>query len=324
MTGQNPMLEKVQKLLDKAFSTTFEEEKKSLLAKADELMMKFSIDEFMLQDPDRPMTARPIKGSEPELRTMEVYPQDRYWDMDYEVRNGLVGMFQSCATHFGCRLNYAAAGQMKVVGYPADLDWLDMMFLSLKLDFMKQIDPSVAVNEPWTVSLLALKQSGRKWEDIHKMLQVHPNYDYKGMAWERRMGVRFTGIYKKWRDEHPDEPANVSSPKMWREDFIIGYCHRISGRLYEMRKSTLSGNDNLPALLADKKSKVDEYYDEWFPPPPPVDTSNLPKVKAVTRYRAPKYRAVSTAARSAGASAANRADLNQRNSRMGGSPKGEL
>lgn len=320
--AEDRILNKVQKLLDKAWSTTFDEERKSLLAKADALMIKYTIDSMLLQDPNRPNTAKPIAGQEPELRTMSYYESDRYWDIEYEVRQAMLDLFVALAKHLGCRSTGYSQGSCKVVGYPTDLEFLDMMYLTLKLDFMKRVDPQVSSQMSWTDNLLAFKQAGFKWEDIHEKMRFGlADYPYSGMAWERKMGVRFTGIYKKWRDENPDEPANLSSPKLWREDFILGYTSRIGQRLIEMREATVKSDDNLPALIDDKNKKVNDAFLSFFPPqPPPKVTSNGKPV----RYRQPKLRAVSMQARQAGAAAANRADLNQRNSRVGRGSAGEL
>jgi hypothetical protein len=317
---EETILAKVQKLLDKAWSTNYEEEKQSLLNKAEELMQRYSIEQFQLQDPSRANTAGEVKGSKPEARDMVAYPHIS----EYEVYNSIFNMFHALARHLGCRVGPrkqgAGFGTYIVVGYPADLDFLEMMHQSLQLHFLSKVDPAVTPEVSWEMNLIALKQAGYKWEQIHYRLRDgHREYPNTG-PWERSIGVRFTAIYKKWRDAHPDEPANVSSPKMWRQDFMIGYCSGIGARLYDMRQDLLANDKNLPALLDDKKSLVDEMFEELFPPPPPVKVTSDNKP---VRYGRTRYRAMSTAARAAGGSAARQADLTGRAGRVSGA-KGEL
>lgn len=320
-TTEDPILSRVQKLLDKAWSTTFDGEKESLLAKAEELMQKYSIEQFMLLDPARSTTAGSVKFAKPEARAMVAYPPN----LDYEVYNAVWQMFYSLARHMGVRVGPRKPdspwGTYIVVGYPADLDFLQMMHQGLQLHFLSKIDPHVTPETTWEVNLIALKQAGFKWQDIHNKLRKHPDYPNQ-CPWERSIGVRFTAIYKRWRDANPDEPANLSSPAMWRQDFIIGYCRGIDARLVEMRQAVIANDANLPALLADKKSEVDNVFDELYPPPPPVKPDPNAKIRPV-RYARPRYRMVSAAARAAGGGAAKTADLTGRAGRVGGS-RGEL
>jgi hypothetical protein len=309
---EDPILIKVQKLLDKAWSTEFDGEKQSLLAKADALMVKYSIDQLAILDPSRPNTAKAIAGQKPEMRLMTVVSDYS----DTEVWHAMFDLFRALAEHLGCVTTYRDASyySMNVVGYPADLDFLEMMYVSLKLDFMQRVDPQVVPSITWQENLLALKLSGRKWERIHEMLrQDHPNYPHKGM-WERRFGVQFTGIYKKYRDLYPEEPANIGNPQTWRTDFCLGYVRGIRSRLREMRAATVAESDNLPALIKSKRDEVNSMFAEMFPP---VKVERFSDGKPI-RYSKVKERAVSHAAQAAGGAAAQRADLNQRNSRLGG------
>lgn len=318
---EDKILDKVQKLLDKAWSTTFEAEKASLLAKAEALMLKHSLDSIMLQDPSRPNTARAPRGQTPEIRTMAVFQSEGYWSIDPEIRNAMFGLLSAVADHLGCRTTYQGTHyhEMKIVGFPADLEMVEMMYLGLKLDFTTRMDPKIVSSLSWQLNLLALKQAGRKWEDIHLMLQDHPGYPHKG-SWQRKFGVQFTGIYKKWRDENPDEPANTGSPKMWRTDFCLGYVQGIRTRMYEMRRAAMEGSDNLPALLKDKKQVVNDFFACEFPPVEVVLDANAKPIK----WTKPKSRAVSVAALAAGNAAAQHADINHRNSRVSGGVRGEI
>lgn len=318
MSDDDPILQRVQKLVDKAWSTTFTAERDSLLAKAEALMLKYSLDQFKLLDPNRPQTAAPIKGQDPELRTIWYFGEGTY--VNYEVATPIWQMFYALARHLQCRIGVDRSDYAKVVGYPADLDFLEMMFLSLKLHLLSKVDPHVTSDLSWEQNLIAFKQAGFKWQDIHLKLQNHPFYPYHNQVWQRNMGVRFTAVYKRYRDANPNEPANTGNPAVWRRDFIEAYVMEIGDRLRRMRHAALEENRLLPALLNDKGNALERYFMELFPPPPPyIPPPPDPNAKPPKpmRYRAPKYVAMSHAAMAAGRSAAQTADLNQRGARVG-------
>lgn len=320
MEDQDPILRKVQKLVDKAWSTQFEHEKEALLAKADALMLKYSLDQFALLDPAR-ATQAPIKGQDPEMRDIR-YFGDELRTYDEQIMSTAHTIFYNLASHCGCKVGYFGWYNSKVVGYPADLDFLEMLFLSLKLDLLRRVDPQIVKEITWELNLVALKQAGRKWTVIHDMLQKHPNYKYSDQAWSHSIGVAFTGVYKKWRDANPDEPHNVANPTMWRRDFMEGYAIGIVRRLRDMRAASIQENKNLPALISSKTKSLDDLFNELWPPVEYKDTGS--SKSKVQRYRAPKQRAFSAAAQAAGLSAAQQADLSDRGGRVGNSTKGAI
>ena len=319
----DPILQKVQKLVDKAWSTQFPAERDALLAKADALMLRYSLDSYMLLDPKRSNTAAPIKGQSPEMREMWYFGEKvRSTTVidDYDIIDDIAKMFYRLAQHFHVRIGYYGWSSAKVVGYPADLDFLDMMFLSIKLHLLGKIDPHVTRDLTWKENLCALKQAGFKWEDIHAKLDGLPDYPFNGKPW--RAGGKgfsaFPNAYNKWLRENPDEQANYGSPALWRRGFVHAYSDMIGYRLREMARESAQTVDNLPALLKSKDSGLDELFNELFPPveyvAPPVDPNAKQKV---IKYKEPKPKAVSYAAMRAGEAAARTADLNQRGARVG-------
>jgi hypothetical protein len=324
----DPILRKVQKLVDKAWSSQFPHERDALLAKADALMLRYSIDQFMLLDPSRPQTAKPIAGQSPELREMWYFGQgnDPYKAglNDREVIGAIHQMFYKLARHFGCRVGHFGWSYSKVVGYPADLDFLEMMFLSLKLHLLSRVDPKVSHDLSWKVNLVALKQAGFKWEEIHRKLDGLPDYPFNGKPWVAggKGFSAFPNTYNKWLKDHPDEPANLGSPAQWRRSFVVAYEYEIGLRLAEMAAQSAKTIDNLPALLESKGNLLDKFFDEMFPPPPEVEyKASTGKLR---RYAAPKSPAMSHQAMAAGRAAARTADLSHRGSRVGGADRKEI
>lgn len=320
---EDRMLTRIQKLIDKAYGNTTEEEKKSLLAKADELMVKFSIEQFQLQDPNRPNTAPNVKGSQPELRHINFTFREEGDDpLDWDVKSAMKTMFHGVCEHLFVRIGSINSEQAHCVGYPADLDFLEMYFLGLKMHIVANLSPSVDPEITWQENLHPLKMSGRTWEAIHyKLMNGHPDYPYKDQQWERKIGVRFTAEYKKQEGNRRVTPTNM---RVWRTDFISGYVRRLQQRLIESRRETIRQNENLPALIADKKSVVDEALWAQFPDLRPCpegcqcDKCHICSDKECQRVRcrrsrmpAPRvrYRNLNTSAYNAGTRIANTADI---------------
>src|SRR4029077_16640045 len=112
------LLGKIRALLAKAESTEFAEEAEALSARAQELMAKYSIDHALLaaQSGDR---------EEPSGRRIPV-------DSPYEEPKGT--LLNVIALVNRCRAVWSKdVGLMTVVGFPADLDAVELLFTSLLL-----------------------------------------------------------------------------------------------------------------------------------------------------------------------------------------------
>ncbi len=337
MEEQEGILAKVQKLLDKAWSTTFEPEKEALLAKADALMTKYSIDQFMLLDPSRPNTAAAVKAATPEVRTI-VYFQEGSLDLGLETLDLMSQLFWHLAMHNHVRIGSCGYKESKVVGYNADLDFLEMMFLGLKLHVISTVSPRCDPAKTWGENVALMKGAGYKWEQIHEKLTGHPGYPKRDAPWSKSVGLRMYDEYKKWCEANltEEEDRVKANPKQWREGFLYGYVAEVRERLARMRQESLKSNPNLPDVLASKKNPLDEMLREHFPslrPPTEeeraaAEAARLEQEKAnkrkPVRYREPKPRYVSTAAANAGRRSARTADLSGTNGRMGAAKAGEL
>lgn len=110
------ILGRIRALLAKAESTDFTEEAEALSARAQELMAKFSIDHALL-------TAQSGEREEPSGRRIPV-------DSPYEDPKGTLLNVIALANR--CRAVWAKdVGLMTVVGFPADLDAVELLFTSL-------------------------------------------------------------------------------------------------------------------------------------------------------------------------------------------------
>ena len=114
--ADNRMLDRIRALLAKAESTEFAEEAEALSARAQELMAKYSIDHALL-------AAQSGNGEEPSGRRIPV-------DSPYEEPKGTLLNVIALANR--CRGVWSKdVGLMTVVGFPADLDAVELLFTSL-------------------------------------------------------------------------------------------------------------------------------------------------------------------------------------------------
>lgn len=119
-------LERVRFLLNKAESTDSSEEAEALVAKATELMAKYSIDQALL-DATRPVKDEPIIKK---YTLRAPYARDK-WTLMSRIGEAL-----------SCQVVRIQAGQHQVVqvfGYKTDIEHLEMLYTSLLLQQTNQV-----------------------------------------------------------------------------------------------------------------------------------------------------------------------------------------
>jgi hypothetical protein len=119
MNDQEKLFDKIRKLLRQAENTPHEEEARTFYAKAQELMLRFRIEESLLWVND------PSKRES--IDTIDIGIKDKQPGARYK-RLILLRIAQLSS----CRMYYIHAGnQSKVVGFPQDLVWTDMLYSSI-------------------------------------------------------------------------------------------------------------------------------------------------------------------------------------------------
>lgn len=335
---EEKIMDRIQKLLDKAMSTEFEPEQQALLQKADALMMQYSIDQVQLQH--RAATDPGIKSQTPQKRTFKVYAtRAEDADTEWEIQAALSQLFQNLARHYHVRLmprpHDLPLGSLQVIGFPADMDFLEMMFIQLQMHLLTNLAPKASSDTPWVEVVANFKNTGHKWQEIHSKLQSHPDYPRRGEPWSKSAGLTMYAQYKKFVEKVGEEYVGTSSPKTWRSDFIAGYTTRIAGRLREMRAQTVGEDDRLPALFKDKDQQVEEalwiLHPELKPHDPACKCDDCERARKPIRMSGPGSRGGSsgfrhrnTGAMNAGGKIANRADLAPSSGRVSSARKGEL
>lgn len=249
------VLERVQKLLAKAEGTEYEEERAIFVKKADDLMTKYMVEQWEVDQFSRAIS----KQRKPELREFRFDTSN-----EWEVRNALANMFAATARFCRCELGPIWTSSGKVVGYPADLNYLEMLFISLQVQMASALtphwDPTLSEGE----NIHNLKMAGMKWQDIYYI--QHPEG-----TWERRHGVRYTNVYKKWAEQTGTERQQTSGVKEYREQFIRAYTRRIKERLQkidQVREEETAGYSLVRVSIADDlKEALYQHFPSQRPHP---------------------------------------------------------
>lgn len=285
-------MRKIQALLDRASNTPYEEEANAARAKADELMTLYTIESWELER-HKPKGQR----EEPTVRMMDVCRGD------HAGKDGLRRLVSAVAIHCRCKLlHYDFESKyypyrVKLFGFPSDLDYTEMLFTNLMLQMTKDMKPEYDHGHTFEENLVRLKESGMKWVEMHPILQP-------GVPFERKIGVRYTGIYTKYCKEHNRERM-YTSPVMFVRSFITGFAERVDARLEELRRRQLEQEEQhgpgTSLMLVDRHKEVNDFY---------YATRGQTKAMRISDRKLDAF------ARRSGQAAGDRADLGQ--TRVGG------
>lgn len=275
------LLRKVRGLIDSADS--FESKGQSEVAqsyrnKADNLMTMYAIEEFEL-----------AFNKNHDKEAPQVIQYD-YGDLPKEGGDELVRLFHALATHCRCKVGIYGWQFSKIVGYPADLEYLDVMFTSLRMHLSANVRPQPTRDMGYEASLALLKESGMKWKDVYlRLLPIFPerfvgtvadvskkpsDYGRKVTVgdhefWEeipRPIGVRFTKEYTTFCEEQGRERV-YADPKVWVRSFVEAYGYEIRRRIREMSTATSEATASSGKELVLKSIMDDllEFFYQNFP-----------------------------------------------------------
>ena len=319
MSDHDKMLERVRALLAKAASTEFEEEAEAFRAKADELMTKYAIEMWMVEQAQAGKTGQ----TKPELRDMNI---DWWWKMDNDLSEALWSVFSSVCTHCRCTIAVAKASYnsktVPVVGMPADLGYADMLFTHLFMQMVDTMDPHPRPGEPLIEALVRMKEAGLKWEEIFRRLR-HAGYYPENERWNPSK-MDYAGKYTAYCKQHNRERVRVT-PSVYRRSFATGFTSELRIRFREMRKQQESSlGSGMEVALRDISVVVREAMYDFFPDMRPHPANcQCDKCTRERNRRLPAYkpRTYSDAAIARGAKAGRDAEILSNEARLGKTPE---
>jgi hypothetical protein len=320
---EDRMLQKVRALVAKAESTDSAPEREALIAKAEALMLKHSIDQAML-DMNRPADQR-IKP--------EALEYFQLADYGTPIRDQIVDLGQWVAYHFGCKIIFfglrrgktTSAVHATIVGFPSDLRSFQTLFTALHLDLAAQLRPKPDNNKTFDQNVYDLHEAGVKWIEIANAMNrayeqapagtmramwrdsVRPGKDQPENLVPWPDGHRLINAYKRHCKAIGEEPRSIQSPVTYQRNFASAYVSRIHSRLVDSR---LEAEETAGAgtALALRTDSIDEVIAEMFP-----------KLGTAAPRKDLRY---DSRARAAGRNAADRADIGGK--RMGSDGRRQL
>lgn len=226
------LLRKVRGLIDTADSYESKgqsEAAQSYRNKADNLMTMYAIEEFELA-----MAGDNAKQS-PEVRDYE------YGEMPREMVEPMTQIFYRLAEHCRCKIGYWGYHRSKIVGYPADLEYLDVMFTGIRMHLSANVRPQPSKEMGYEASLALLKESGMKWKDIYlRLLPVFPerfkntvanvaNMKKDRSAWDGEDYAKVTQFEESWIAFQERYPQHDRA--FWLKD--NGLWIEVDGEVYQ-------------------------------------------------------------------------------------------
>lgn len=259
MTDQHDkMLERIRALLAKAAGGTTDEEAELLRAKADELMTKYAIEMWQIEQ---------AQGKRTERTTPIRKDIDISWWFDYtidgEVRQTMYAIFSAVASHARCRVVGAHADYrvktVPVIGMPSDIGYLDMLFTHLLLQMMNAMDPHPKPGEPFVDALVRMKEAGLKWAEIAKRLQAAGYYDDP-----KTPKTGYSQIYTDYC-KRAGKDRTYTSPSIYRRSFVDGFRYELRLRLRNQEKEQGQNTGSNAIALRDIRDIVNEAMYLLFP-----------------------------------------------------------
>ena len=295
------ILRKVRALLAKAQSTTFEEERKAFLAKADELMETYAITEAMLRlksDPKAKLVVR---------RDMDVSWWKESRGLDWDTRSEIYWLWTACVSHCRCVTGHSifdwSGGNTPVFGTESDLDYLDLLFTDLFLQIATKLRPMFDPKADLGSQVRLAKEAGMTWAEI---------LDWTGLNGTPE-GKRLLPAYKKYIAAN-NLPQVKINPKQYQWSFVNGFCATVRSRLYEIQRAREGrqekGSGMELALISIKDQAKEEMYQD-FP-----DLRPHPAGCQCEQCRPKKSKAVAYRSRALNYSAQNQGNKEGANARI--------
>lgn len=310
----------IQALLDRAdHPNTPAPEADSCRAKAEELMVKYRIEEEML----RQTKLASGTAEQPVAREMTVCALNNVWRDHYHTLAYWV------ANHVGVRImaDYKRAvdedGQekvmvvMNVVGFESDIRYVEMLYTGIRLTFSSLLEPKVNPQESEADNVYRLRSSGMERIRIAEVMWgsgSHAN------------NAKVTRLYAQACEARGEDPKVVGrsvNAKTFRNTYADAFVTRIWSRLNEAKRGAADESGAL--VLRGRSEAVDEKFYELYPHLRPKaavegDTPNYTEECAKCKkaksgrcrthtYRTGKAKPYSALGASAGRRAADTADI---------------
>jgi hypothetical protein len=327
------ILRKVRGLVAKANSTPFEQEREVFMAKADELMEKYAIDQALLAMEEDTQARYVIR------KDVDISWWSEMRDMDKEVRSRIYWLWSYCVEFCRCysstsTWNYKAK-TAAVYGMPADLDYMNLLFTDLFLQMSATLRPKYDPNLTMGHNVYNAKNAGMKYVDIAIWMGMPELVEPNGTGGlKTRDGGKMKHAYQRHLNEHhPGEKRITMHPTTWAMSFMDGYVTTIHERFRKMRsmRDVPSDANSMALVVRDIREQAREAMFDDFPNlrPHPADCQckHCVAARKPVKYSASRARAgrkLDWSARTQGGQAGESARIVTMGEKLRGDKKGEL
>jgi hypothetical protein len=246
---EEKILTRVQKLLDKANADgTTEAERQLLLDKADELMIKHSIDEALLMSAmSKDERRKPVTD-----RFQAADANAPHWEKFRTV------LAYICKLH-RVRVAFHYDGSTTLVGFHEDVEYVKMKWLNVYLHFSQTINPKWSNNISMEQNAYNFHRSGTPWTDVEALARL------AGNSWNIK---QLRAGYRRWCLHIGEEATRMTQRNFaYKESFANGFRTRICARISELIEDRNKMTSEAGALVAvkDLGIEIDEMFYDLFP-----------------------------------------------------------
>ena len=301
--SKETLLDKIQKILAKAEGTNHEGEREVFMAKAEELMAKYRIELWEIQQHEAGKVIdqrKPIVVDFDYKFAFETGPfpdiSDGLWSLFLAVARHTNVVVVTYKQHYSGVENTYKSYTVPIIGTESDLGYMNLLFSSLMTQLIAATHPSVDRSVSMFDNLRKFRECGWGWDEVGKVMQ-----EGGFLADKSRTAARDTMI-RHYRSEckRLGVEQNYANWKTFRRNFSEGFASTVSQRFRDMRDVSVKVEGNGMSLALRDQDQINrEFMSEMFPMTGGMSRGGS---KAVAK----KY---DTAAQSAGRSAGAKANI---------------
>ena len=289
------LMDRIQKLLNQANDVGLDTpEGKAFAAKAEQMMHQHKIDEIMLRIRSAGRLAAEKRGKEPADEIMGwVTRGDEF--RDYHER-----MVSWQAALAGVMLVYRGYDELHVIGYPEDIQYFRMMWVSTHLTFSGKLFPEWSPEKDAGDNIRALAEAGYKWLYIWRAAQRagFPLTKKDGSlvpAPPEDNGWMKREMAKSYKRDGVEKPKLTHQVKDYRASYAAGFVEtirdRITNMIWERRTRENAAGDGVSLVLKKDADAIKDHFNRLYPPGSTTMREDQPKLggkhdAAVQRGRA--------------------------------------
>lgn len=318
---RDDILRKVQALLAKAMSTTFEAEADLFRAKANELMDAFRIEQWELAQAEQGRSK--LSSLEPVRKDIDI---TWWYENEGTYASSLWTIMSECARLCAVVLASGAVDSQKrtmgAFGLYSDITFMEMLFTDLFIQMAAKVKPVYDPNSSIGENVFNAKEAGMKYEQIAHWTG-HPEWITYKNGKKQLAGIMIREM-KKYAAENGLTVHKEVSLGSYAEDFMRAYATSVTSKMREMRDAPTAETGSMALAIRDITDLAKELMYMEFPNlrPHPVgctcDRCNPKMSTKPIKYRKSDYRSINTTATARGAQAGAQARIMGKNEAVKG------